>query len=415
MGGEICDQEHRGHDLMGYQKAVATVLNFAKRLKRPSESVALELAVGRVLAEEVQLDRDEPPVPRSAMDGFAARSEDGAALRKILGTVFAGTSKIPQLGPQEAVAVMTGGTVPPGADVVIPIEHCVVDGDSVRFENTPVAGRHVRLAGEMGAQGRVLLEPGVVLADADLAAIAGCGFSEVNVFPQPQAIVISTGDEVVDWNSRPTSHQVRDSNRLGSALQLKRAGAHILRHLHVPDEEKALSHAVREALQDVDLIVTIGGVSMGERDFMPTVFKELAVEELFHGVSIQPGKPVWVGRHRDTWVLGLPGNPISSFVTLEAFGLPLVRKLGGVQRPDTARAPESGIAGGPARSKKRERFLPADLSLDVNGQTVVTPRPEHGSGDWTSLAGATALLHLPPKTQLETGQPAQFLRLNSAL
>jgi molybdopterin molybdotransferase len=266
----------------------------------------------------------------------------------------------------------------------------------------------------MGVSGRVLIEPGVRLADSDLAAAAGCGLSSLNVFPRPRAIVISTGDEVIQWELNPAAHQVRDSNRLGSALQLQRAGAEVVRHLHVPDDPVALRGAVESALDDADLVVTIGGVSMGEKDFMPIVFEELSVKELFHGVSIQPGKPVWAGHRENKWVLGLPGNPISSFVILEVLGLPLVRKLSGCRGVDSARIPEKGSAGGEARSKKRERFLPADLKVNANGTTIVTPRPEHGSGDWTSLAGATALLHLPPRTQMQTGQTAFFLRLDSA-
>jgi len=351
------------------------------------------------------------------MDGFAVRSADGLAPRRLRGTVYAGSTELPEVGPGEAVAVMTGGTVPAGADTVVPVEEARVDGvEGARrplAETTPEPGRHVRPAGEMGARGRRILAAGRVLALPDLVAAAGCGADPLPVRPRPRVRVLSTGDEVVAWTTVPETHQVRDSNRLGAILQLERAGARVLGSGRVPDRPGELRAAVEAALEDADLVVTIGGVSMGEKDHLPGVFAALGVERLFHGVRVQPGKPVWGGHRQGCFVLGLPGNPVSSFVILELLAVPLIRALAGARVEARERPLEAGLAGAAARSRGRERYLPAALEVDGEGRVLVTPRPATGSGDWTSLAGAQALLRLPEHAVIAPGDPVRFLRLGA--
>lgn len=414
MSGEVCDRQHRGRALLSYEEAAARLSAELRPLDRPAEPVPLCEAFGRVLAQQVVLDRDEPPLPRSAMDGYAVRSSDGLAPRRLRGTVHAGSAEAPPVGAGEAVAVMTGGTVPDGADAVVPVEEArreLRDGAAlVVLQAVPREGLNVRRAAEMGRAGRVILEAGRVLAHGDLAAAAGCGADPVLVRARPRAAVLSTGDEVVPWRERPAPHQVRDSNRLAAAHQLARAGAEVVASRTAADRPAELRAALLELCAAADVVVTIGGVSAGERDHLPEAFAGLGAVELFHGVSIQPGKPVWAGRRGPTWLLGLPGNPVSSFVVLELFGVPLVRGLAGagVELP---RLSEAGVAGAAADAKGRERFLPADLRVGLDGVPVVTPRPETGSGDWTSLALAEALLHLPARSRLSPGAPARFIRL----
>ncbi|MBT5120733.1 MAG: molybdopterin molybdotransferase MoeA, partial [Planctomycetes bacterium] len=259
---------------------------------------------------------------------------------------------------------------------------------------------------------RVLLEAGRVLSSADLSAAAGCGADPVFVAARPRVIVMSTGDEVVPWATEPEPHQVRDSNRLGSIAQLIAAGADVIDHLHVPDDPEALRAAVESALGRADLLVTIGGVSMGDKDHLPSTFEACGVAKLFHGVSVQPGKPVWAGHLGEKFVLGLPGNPVSSFVMLETLAVPLLQRMMGGQAQ--MRPYQAGILGAPARAKKRERFLPADLKINSLGQLVITPRPEQGSGDWTSLAGADALLHVSAGLTLAAGEMAECLTISGA-
>lgn len=411
MAASLRDSAHSERPLLELEDAVAKLLASAAPLRRPEQAIPLREALGRVLAQEVALDRPEPPVARSAMDGYAVRSADGASPRRLGGTIYAGTAEIPVLAPGMAVAVMTGGSVPPGADAVVPVERAHrAAGGSVLLDEAPRAGQHVRAAGEMGPAGRVILAPGRVLAAPDLAAAASCGTDPLRVRSRPRFRVLSTGDEVRPWRERPAAHEVRDGNRLGAVLQLERAGGEDLGSVHVGDDPAALRAALAAALADAELVVTIGGVSMGAKDYLPGVFAELGVECLFHGVSVQPGKPVWAGRRDDRWVLGLPGNPVSSFVILELLGWPLVRRLGGATGTG-ARALERGLSASEARAGARPRFLPASLDPGPGGVPIVRARPEAGSGDWTSLALADALLHLPAGASVRPDQEVLFLRL----
>lgn len=417
MSSDVCERQHRGRPLLDYPEAIGLLMEQAQPLSRPPQLCPLRQASGRVTAEAVVLDRLEPPVARSAMDGYAVRSGDGRQSRRIRGTVYAGTSQVPPVGDGEAVAVMTGGTIPPGADAVVPVELTRVEtspdsdqGQRLYLDAEVKAGQHVRPAGEMGDRGRLLLPAGRLLSLTDVVAAAGCGHDPIRVGAKPKVAVLSTGDEVVSWRKQPQDHQVRDSNRLGAALQMERAGAEVIATRRVRDEPEELRLVMEAALEASDLVITIGGVSMGEKDHLPQVFEQIGLRKLFHGVRVQPGKPVWAGERDGRWVLGLPGNPMSSFVILELFGAPLVQRLAGAQ-PAVPRPLEIGIAGGTARTKARERFLPADLSVSDDGRCRVHPRPQTGSGDWTSLAGCDALLSLPAHTQVEEGEAVRFLRL----
>ena len=410
MSADPRDHAHRGKELLPYAEAVGRLLATAE-VAVDAAPIPLDRALGRVLAQDVAMDRPEPPVRRSAMDGFALRSADGSQPRRILGAVYAGSAEAPAVGAGETVAVMTGGTVADGADAVVPVERVRREGEQLEVLEEPAAGQHVRAAGEMGDRGRVLLRAGHRLRVPDLAAVAGCGVDPVQVYQRPGFTVLSTGDEVVPWTEAPAPHQVRDSNRLASVQQLAAGGGDCRGHHHLPDDPAALEAGVAAALARSPLVVTIGGVSMGDKDHLPGVFEALGVERSFHGVSVQPGKPVWAGRRGGSFVLGLPGNPVSSFVILELFGLPLLQRLGGAEAVEAPRPLEAGVSQSSKRARKRPRFLPADLATDADGRTLVRARPEAGSGDWTAMAGAEALLFLEPGAQVDPGDPVRFLRL----
>jgi len=410
MGKDICEFQQAGRALITYEEAVAALASEVRALARPTEGLGLSWAEQRVLAEPVALDRAEPPVPRSAMDGYALRAADGRAPRNVVATFYAGTAGDRRLAAGEAVAVMTGGTVPSGADAVVPVEQVRRDGDVLHLDVDPESGRHVRRAGEMGDAGRRVVEPGRRLGAAELAVLAGCGHDPVEVRPRPRVVLLSTGDEVVRWTRPPRPHQVRDSNRLASRLQLLRMGAEDVADDHVADDPQALRVALEDALAHADLVVTIGGVSMGDKDHLPRLLPELGVERLFHGVRLQPGKPVWVGQRDQRWVLALPGNPVSSFVVLELLGRVLLSRLEGENRKFPLPL-ATGTAGGAARTRARPRWMPARLDANADGSARVTPCQEAGSGDWTSLAGVDALLHLPMGAEVESGDPVHYLPL----
>ncbi len=411
MVADTCDREHKGRSLLAYAEARALLAQELRPLEVPTGMSALPEALGRVLAAPVCLDRDEPPVPRSAMDGYALRSADGRTTRRVVARVFAGTAEVPEIGPGEAVAVMTGGTVPPGADCVIPVEHTHASGEVVEILEDVQARQHVRPAGEMGRRGREVLSAGRRLRHGDLAVAAACGADPLPVRARPRAWVLSTGDEVVPWTRAPLAHQVRDGNRLAAVTRLAALGAAICGQSHAPDDAAALEAELTRALDAADLVVTIGGVSMGEKDLLPRSFARLGVRELLHGVAIQPGKPVWIGRRGATWVLALPGNPVSAFVTLELFGRPMLDALEGVSDPAAAEALCPAECASAVRAKGRALWLPARVARRAAGPPLLAALPWTGSGDWSCLAGADALLHLPPGAAAAAGDAVRYLPL----
>jgi len=409
MTSDICESQHRGNPLVSCESALSQLLMRATP-PRSAEPIPLLASLGRVLGKAISLDRMEPPLPRSAMDGFALRSEDQEIPRELLSTVYAGTAEVPMIGVGQAVAVMTGGTVPPGADTVVPVECTEVHEGTLFVQEMPLAGRHIRQAGEMGMEGKEILHAGQRMTSADITAAAGCGAKEVQVFPKPRVVILSTGDEVVPWDTIPELHEVRDSNRVGVALQVESFGGFVVEQTHVLDDPEALESSVADALAIADLVITIGGVSMGQKDHLPEVFASLHVEKLFHGVSVQPGKPVWAGCRNQQFVLGLPGNPISSFVMLEIFGRPLLNQLSGQHSPKLPQ-PQAGVLLTPASSRKRPRYLPATSSVQEDGLIGVRVCEESGSGDWSALAGANALLLLPPRAERHVGDAITYLPL----
>lgn len=412
MVAPICDREHKGRDLLAYAEALSLLARDLRPLARPTETALLLQAAGRVLAEPINLDRDEPPVARSAMDGYAVRSADGTQPRRIVGSVYAGTADLPSVGPGQAAEVMTGGSIPPGADAVIPVEMTRREGAELLVQEAPAAGQHLRAAGEMGRRGRIVLHAGRRLRAGDLGIAAAVGAEPLPVRARPRVTLLSTGDEVVPWTAQPASHQVRDSNRLSAALRLQEFGAELLHHGHVPDDPVQLERALRAALAASDLVVTIGGVSMGQKDFLPGVLAQLGVREIVHGVAIQPGKPVWIGRGADAWVLGLPGNPVSSFVILELFGRRLIRSLHGETGAADAPGLLPGVLSRPLHSRARALWLPAAVAPQTADAPHLDVLPWKGSGDWTCLARAQALVHVPPDSALAAGAPIRYLPLD---
>lgn len=411
MVADVHDREHRGKPLHSYAAACAMLAAEAEPLARESERVPLREALGRILAEPLRLDRDEPPVARSAMDGFALASADGGGPRRLAGAVHAGDAGGAALARGEAIAVMTGGSLPAGADCVVPVEQAHMEAGILRLDAAPQPGRHVRPAGEIGRAGRTVLAAGARLGAGELMVAASCGADPVQVRARPRVAVLSTGDEVVAWTRAPLPHQVRDANRLGVIARLTALGARIVGDDHAPDEAGALRGALAAALARADLVVTIGGVSMGTRDLLPAVFRELGVAERLHGVALQPGKPVWIGRTPAAWVVGLPGNPLSSFVVNELFARPLLARLAGERGAAWPEPLLPARTATPLRSRAREAWLPAAVAPDADGELLARAAPWTGSGDWSALAGANALLRLPPDAALAAGDPVRYLPL----
>lgn len=389
--------------VVGYREAEAAIraaTDRARRLPKLVERLALTTALGRVLAEPLRADRDQPPFVRSTRDGFAVRVEDLPGPVQVVGQLRAGEMwRDRVLGAGEAVEMMTGAAVPDGANAVAMVEHVEQEGDRLRL----AAGRRLAVGENIvprGAEARtddLLLDVGTRLGPAQIAVAAVAGYAEVEVYAQPRVGILATGDELVEVAEKPRLAEIRNSNSYSLAAQLMAMGAEPVRLPLVADELAETEQAIRVAL-GCDLVVITGGVSMGKFDFVEQALERLGAETVFTGARIQPGKPVVFGQaphgHEKKFFLGLPGNPVSAMVTFALFGAPLVAALGGEvgwRWPHWTRGKLTAEVRGKAGLT---RFVPAAVEGSMDG-VKVTPRAWQGSGDVASVARADGFAVVP--------------------
>lgn len=391
-------------DLLPLETAWSIVRDAAERLREARVSAPAEVALwearGLVLARDVLADRDQPAFHRSAMDGYAVRAADVAgaeAALRVAGEVPAGRSWDGVLGPGEAVAIMTGAPLPEGADAVQMVERTSESGGVVTVAGPLRAWEHVSRRGEDVAAGSVVAEAGRVVDGLTIGVLASVGCARVPVLRRPRVTVISTGDELVPLSDVPGPSGIRDSNRPTLLGMVESASATPVDGGHVRDDPAELRREVRAALGS-DVLVLSGGVSAGRYDLVLEALREEGVEVLFHGVAIKPGKPVLFGRHGGGLVFGLPGNPVSTYVTSLLLLLPALAVLRGRGRPEpwtlSARLDGSLPPTGP-----RTTFHPGVLHQD--GRTfVVRAVSWNGSGDQVGFARGNCLV------RRDAGSPA---------
>jgi molybdopterin molybdotransferase len=399
---------------MAVQEQCSLVRNEARR---GQEMLPLLAAMGRVLAQPVTADRDQPPFRRSTRDGFAGRADELAADNSlhVTGQIRAGepAGNI-KLGPGQAVEIMTGAPVPEGADCVVMIEHVVYDptGKSVRIAPGRVihAGDNIVPTGAEARSGDVVLPAGLRLEPRHIAVAAASGNANLRVFSRPRVAVLATGDELVEVDEAPLGHQIRNSNSYSLAAQVAEAGGEPLRHDIVADRRDAIEAAIRESL-DADLLLLSGGVSMGRYDFVEEVLLAMGAEFFFTGALIQPGRPVVFGRLPHAggrrYFFGLPGNPVSTLVTFALFVEPLLAALAG----RTASAPrfvQAELAKEVRVKSGLTRFLPAILNAELPPR--VTAVGWQGSGDLAATATTNCYLVVPPdRDVLTVGETVSIL------
>ena len=368
---------------------------------RPLEPIELGIldAQGCVLAQDAVAVSDLPPFPNSAMDGYALLAMDarpGAEL-ELVGESAAGPGPRIPMGPGQAVRIMTGAPMPPGADTVVPVEQAEELGGRVRLHAGAEPGQHVRLPGEDVRDGELVLRSGRVLGPADIGMLAALGYPRVLVRPKPRVVVISTGDELVEPEQPTGLGQIRDANSYTLTAMAREAGAAVFRHQIVPDEERALTEAFEGALVHADLLVTSGGVSAGRYDLVKVVLSRLG-DVRFTRVGMRPGMPQAFGLlarepHRAVPVFGLPGNPVSAFVSFEVFVRPAIRRLQG--RTDTSRPRVQAVLDQPLRSP-RDKVEFVRVTLRREGAVWhARPTGEQGSGILRSVVDADGLAEIP--------------------
>ncbi len=397
--------------MLSYEQARHTVIEQVAKAKRPRATVNVSVwdALGFVLAEQVKTDREYPPFDRSTRDGYAARAADaapGAALR-CAGEIKAGDTVTQPLGVGTCVQIMTGAAVPARADAVVMIEHTQRDGDMVRFDRAAQPGQNIVPRASEAKSGQTILSAGMRLGYAELALTAQVGATQLRCAAKPRVAILSTGDEVVAIDQSPGAFQIRNSNSVSLAAQVRLAGGEPVLLGNAADNVEDLRAKIQRGLQE-DVLVLSGGVSMGKYDLVETVLRDLGAEFYFDSVAIRPGKPAVFGKCGDTFVFGLPGNPVSTMVTFELFVVPAIDLLSGAAARDLPFVQAKlGVA---LREKPGlTHFLPACVDWR-DGAPLVNALPWQGSGDIATLARANCFLVVDAKReQISAGETVRIL------
>ena len=378
--------------MLTYPEALDRVLLTIQPL--PCEELPLPEALGRTLAETVTAAWDMPPADNSAMDGyaFALGDRESQAEWRVIGLARAGVGHCGEVPAAAAVKIMTGAPLPAGCDTVAPLETVeqLPDG-SIRLRERLRQGDHVRCRGEEFRQGEALLAAGTPLKAGAIGLLAAAGVTRVRVHRRPRVALLTTGDELVDLGVRPGPGQIVNSNRYLLTARLQEEGAEVWPLEIAGDSRQELSARLAEGLQ-ADLLLTTGGVSMGEYDLVKECLGELDFQLGFWKVAIKPGKPVLFGTARGTPVFGLPGNPAAAAATFELFARPALRRLAGDPAPHPRRC-RASLACGVRGAGNRQSFLWGRVE-ESQGHYLFTPSSRQGSGQMRGLQGAQALLPL---------------------
>jgi molybdopterin molybdotransferase len=399
--------------LMPVADALAAVLAGAEPL--PEEMVALDAAYHRVLARDAAALRTQPPQAMSAMDGYAVRAADAAqkgARLKVIGEVAAGRPFERKIGPGETARIFTGGVIPEGADAIVIQEDTSVDGDRITISEAAVPGRHIRRAGIDFRQGEVLLAKGTRLTDRDLSLAASMNYPELAVRRRPRVALLATGDELVMPGATPGPGQIIYSNSYALRALARAEGAETIDLGIAADTLEATRDGIRRARDSgAGILVTTGGASVGDHDLVKRALEAEGVTMAFWRIAMRPGKPMMHGRLDGMRVIGLPGNPVSSYVCGMLFMVPLIRLLSG--RTDIGHVTETALLGRDlGTNDQREDYLRARLQVRADGALIATPVDHQDSSLLANLAAAKALVIRPPfAPAAAAGSPCAILRL----
>ena len=387
----------------------------------PAERVALGEALGRVLAREAVAPEDVPGADNSAMDGYAVRAVDTAGAAEcsqaklaVAEESRAGAPSARALAPGEAFRISTGGVMPEGADAVLRIEEVEERDGAISFAVAVAPGRDVRRRGDDVSAGALVLEPSTLLGPAELGVLASLAIAEPECARRPRVAIVSTGDELLAPDEPMRPGGVRNSNALTIDALARGAGAEVVSNERCPDDPGATREALGRALE-ADVAVVCGGVSVGRHDHVKEAYAALGADEAFWGVALRPGRPTWFGVRGEpgaggTLAFGLPGNPVSAFVTFVLFVRPALRALSGA--PSGLDSATARLAEAVPRLPARDQAVRCGLELGDDGW-VATPTGPQGSHILTSLLGADALATVtagPGEAPAGTEVPVELLR-----
>jgi len=373
--------------MLPFEKALKTVLDSARRLG--SERVVLARAVNRILAEDVKSDIDMPPFDKATRDGYACRRKDLANELTLIETIQAGTPPQRAIEPNQCAKIMTGAAVPQGADCVIMVELTENPTvNTIRFvgENTD---DNFCLKGEDIKAGEVVLQKGTRIRPQHIAVLASVGCAQPVVSKRPRVAVLATGDELVQPTSRPGPSQIRNSNAFQLTAQIESVGAVAKNYGIAKDTGQAIDRMFKKAVDKSDVVIVSGGVSVGDFDLVPKIFRQNNIELLFEKIDVKPGKPTVFGVSEKVYCFGLPGNPVSTFVTFELLVKPFLYKLMGYDyAPPNIQMPlgESIIR----KDTERQSWIP----VVITETGTLKPVEYHGSAHINALCTADGVFSI---------------------
>lgn len=402
--------------------AVVQARNYIKEFLKPvttRECVPIRSSLGRVLAADIHSPCHVPNHNNSAMDGYAFNADDmanpGETSLTIIGTAFAGKAYEGSIKKGQCVRIMTGAIMPEGADTVVVQERVTVEGDNMRFTDGPKRGMNMRYAGEDLKQGQIVLPNGHLMRAADLGLIASLGVGEVKVYRKLRVAFFSTGDELASVGQALQVGQVYDSNRYTLYGMLTRLGVEVIDMGVVRDEPELLEQALIEASSSADVILTSGGVSVGEADFMKQLLEKLG-QVVFWKIAMKPGRPLAYGKVGNAHYFGLPGNPVSVMVTFYQFVREALLVLMGQPAPTPSPLLKAICTDSIKKLPGRTEFQRGTLYLDQDGDWKVRPTGNQGSGILRSMSEANCFIVLDESTgNIEAGMPVRVQVLEGVI
>jgi molybdopterin molybdotransferase len=382
-----------------------------------AEIVLFDEALGRVLAENIKADRDLPAFNRVTMDGIAINYqsfEKGITTFTIKATQAAGDKPINIDSPDECIEIMTGAALPDSVDTVIRYEDIELkDGKATILIDNIKKRQNIHLKGADKKQGDVLLAPGQIITPALISLVASVGETELRVKRLPRVVVISSGDELVDVNATPSPYQIRKSNSYMLQAILAEHGLKTdIRH--IPDNPETIKQELQICLQNYDVLLLSGGISMGKFDHIPQALQDLQVTQVFHKVQQRPGKPFWFGKHDNgVVVFAFPGNPVATFMCTQRYFVPwLNASLGLVPKQSVYAILDADFSFQP----QLEYYLQVKLNFNERGQLLASPVEGNGSGDFANLADTDAFMELPlEKNEFKKGEVYRVWVFNQVL
>lgn len=369
------------------------LLASAKAKPLPTEQVTFNEAGGRVLAEDVYSDVNMPPFNKSAMDGYACRKEDLGQWLDMLEIIPAGKPPKFDIKPGQCSKIMTGAAVPAGADVVFMVEQSEVNAKKqIRFTGAKT-NSNICLLGEDVKTGDLVLKAGTILKAQHMAMLASVGCVSPSVYRKPSVGIISTGSELVEPNVFPQASQIRNSN--GHQMRMQAASCQCAVNYYgiVPDDEHKTRDAIKKSIDENDVTLISGGVSVGDFDYVPAIIEQLGFDILFNKIAVKPGKHTTFAFRENKYIIGLPGNPVSSFIQFEIFAKPFLMQLMGYSAPDV-KLPLPLAADYQRRKADREEFIP----VKINDQNEVEAIRYHGSAHIHAYHEAFGFMAIPEGT-----------------